>query len=106
VVKPEKKDFIGRAVIVSAKEKGLPQKLIGFKMRERGIPRQGYKLFSIEGDEIGVVTSGTPSPSRGDNIGVAYLDKEFAVDGKLFNVDIRGRMVQAEVVPTPFVNKK
>lgn len=106
VVKPDKKDFIGRAAIVSGKEKGLPRKLIGFKMRERGIPRQGYKLFASEGGEIGYVTSGTPSPSLGDNIGVAYVDKKFATDGSLINVDIRGRMVQAEVVPTPFVNKK
>jgi aminomethyltransferase len=106
VVKPDKKDFIGRAVILSAKEKGLPRKLIGFKMRERGIPRQGYKLFSFDNREIGFVTSGTPSPSLNDNIGIAYVDKDFAADGKMINVDIRGRMVQAEVVPTPFVKKK
>lgn len=106
VVKPDKKDFIGRAAILAGKEKGLPRKLIGFKMRERGIPRQGYKLFAPEGSEIGYVTSGTPSPSLNENIGVAYVDKKFAVDGALLNVDIRGRMVQAEVVPTPFVNKK
>ena len=106
VVKPEKKDFIGRAAILAGKEKGLPRKLIGFKMRERGIPRQGYKLFSLEGAEVGHVTSGTPSPSTGDNIGVAYLDKKLAAEGTVFNVDIRGRMVQAEVVATPFVNRK
>lgn len=106
VVKPEKKDFIGREVIVSAKEKGLQRKLIGFKMIDRGIARQGYKVFSLEGKEIGVVTSGTPSPSLGNNIGVAYVDKELSAEGKRFSVDIRGRMVQAEVVPTPFVNRK
>lgn len=106
VTKPDKKDFIGRAAILAGKEKGLPRKLIGFKMRERGIPRQGYKLFSLDDSEIGFVTSGTPSPSLNENIGVAYVDKEFASEGKLFNVDIRGRMVQAEVVPTPFVNRK
>lgn len=106
VIKPDKKDFVGRAAIVSGKEKGLPRKLIGFKMRERGIPRAGYKLFSFEHEEIGVVTSGTPSPSLNENIAVAYLDKEWALEGKRINVDIRGRMVQAEVVPTPFVNRK
>jgi aminomethyltransferase len=106
VIKPEKKDFVGRAAILAGKEKGLPRKLIGLKMRERGIPRQGYKLFSPDKKEIGFITSGTPSPSTGDNIGVAYVDKEFAALGSLINVDIRGRMVQAEVVPTPFVNKK
>ena len=106
VVKPEKKDFIGRAAILAGKEKGLPRKLIGFRMRERGIPRQGYKLVSFDGREIGVVTSGTPSPTLNENIAVAYVDKEWASEGKLFNVDIRGRMVQAEVVPTPFVKRK
>lgn len=106
VIKPEKKDFIGRAAIVAGKEKGLPRKLIGFKMLERGIPRQGYRLQSVEGQEIGFVTSGTPSPSLGDNIGIGYVDKAWASEGKEFNVDIRGRGVRAVVVPTPFVNKK
>lgn len=106
VVKPDKKDFVGRAAILSGKEKGLPRKLIGFKMRERGIPRQGYKLHAPDGREIGYVTSGTPSPSTGDNIGIAYVDKEFSANGAAINVEIRGRMVGAEVVPTPFVNRK
>lgn len=106
VIKPEKKDFIGRGPIVAGKEKGLPRKLVGFKMTERGIPRQGYKLFSFDSKEIGLVTSGTPSPSLNENIGIAYVDLDHAAVGKKLNVDIRGRMVQAEVVPTPFVKKK
>jgi aminomethyltransferase len=106
VIKPDKKDFVGRAKILAGKEAGLPRKLIGLKMLERGIARQGYKLFSPEGREIGVVTSGTPSPSLNENIGVAYLEKEWARDGKQINVEIRGRMLKAEVVPTPFVNRK
>ncbi|MGE0529457.1 MAG: glycine cleavage system aminomethyltransferase GcvT [Bdellovibrionales bacterium] len=105
VVKPDKKDFVGRAPIMAAKEKGLPRKLVGFKMRERGIPRQGYKLFSFDSQEIGLVTSGTPSPSLNENIGIAYIEKEFAAEGTRFNVEIRGRMVQAETTPTPFVNR-
>jgi aminomethyltransferase len=106
VVKPEKKDFIGREKILAGKEAGLPRKLVGLKMLERGIARQGYKLFAEDGKEIGVVTSGTPSPSLNENIGVAYLEKEWATVGKQINVDIRGRMVKAEIVPTPFVTKK
>ncbi|HMN68022.1 MAG TPA: glycine cleavage system aminomethyltransferase GcvT, partial [Bdellovibrionales bacterium] len=78
VIKPDKKDFIGRAAMLAGKEEGLARKLIGFKMTERGIPRQGYKLFSTEGQEIGFVTSGTPSPSTGENIGVGYVDKAWA----------------------------
>ncbi len=105
VVKPDAKDFIGRSVILSQKEKGLPQKLIGFKMCERGIARQGYKLVK-EGRVIGTVTSGTPSPSTGENIGIAFVDKEFAADGTEFGVEIRGRSVGAIVVSTPFVKRK
>lgn len=106
VIKPDKKDFLGRAAILAGKEQGLPRKLVGFKMLERGIPRQGYKLFSFDSKEIGLVTSGTPSPSLNENIGIGYVDKEFAAEGAEFGVDIRGRLVKAKVVPTPFVKKK
>lgn len=106
VVKPEQKDFIGRGPILAGKERGLPRKLIGFKMIDRGIPRQSYILKDDDGKEIGVVTSGTLAPSLNENIGVGYVEKEWAANGKRFNVDIRGRLVKAEVVPTPFVNKK
>lgn len=106
VVKPDKKDFVGRDVILAGKEQALRRKLVGLKMRERGIPRQGYRLCTPEGREIGIVTSGTVSPSLNENIGVAYVAREFSEPGSLVNVEIRGRLVQAEVVPTPFVNKK
>jgi aminomethyltransferase len=102
VVKPNKKDFIGRSVILAAKEKGLKHKLIGYKMRERGIPRQGYKLFS-NGLEVGYTTSGTLSPTLNDNIGIGYLSTDLASEGTAIQVEIRGRMVAAEVVKTPFV---
>ncbi len=105
VIKPDQKDFIGRAKIVGGKEAGLKHKLIGFKMIDKGIPRQGYKLFSSDGKEIGFVTSGTVSPSLNENIGVGYVEKEWASEGKQINVDIRGRMVLAQIVPTPFVNR-
>jgi aminomethyltransferase len=106
VVKPDKKDFIGRDKIVGGKERALQRRLIGFKMLERGIPRQGYRLFSTEAQEIGHVTSGTPSPSLGENIGIGYVARESADVGMKLSVDIRGRKVLAEVVPTPFVNRK
>lgn len=106
VVKPAKKDFIGREVMLNAKEKGLRQKLIGFKMRDRGIARQGYKLFSKEGEKVGVTTSGTMSPTLTENIGIGYIDTRLADVGSQFHVEIRGRMTLAETVPTPFVNVK
>jgi aminomethyltransferase len=105
VVKPEAKDFIGRTKIVEQKEQGLKSKLIGFKMLGKMIARQGYKVMSFDNREIGKVTSGTPSPSLGANIGIAYVDKDFSKVGTKLNIDIRGKMFEAEVVATPFVNK-
>lgn len=103
VIKPKIKDFIGRSKILAEREKGLKHKLIGFRMRERGIPRQGYKLFSKEGEPVGFVTSGTLSPTLNDNIGIGYIETGLSLEGTVFNVEIRTRMVEAEVVATPFV---
>ncbi|MCB0365489.1 MAG: glycine cleavage system aminomethyltransferase GcvT [Bdellovibrionales bacterium] len=105
VVKPAAKDFIGRDKIVAGKEAGLSHKLVGLKMLDRGIARQGYSLFSFDNKEIGRVTSGTVSPSRGDNIAVGYLAKEQAEPGTEVMVEIRGRKLKAVVVKTPFVTK-
>ncbi len=105
VVKPKIKDFIGRSKILAEREKGLKQKLVGFRMREKGIPRQGYRLFSNEGEPIGVVTSGTLSPTLNDSIGIAYVDTGLSMEGTVFKVEIRARRVEAEVVSTPFVKE-
>jgi aminomethyltransferase len=103
VVKPAKKDFIGKTPMLQAKESGLKRKLVGFTLSDRGIPRQGYKLLSFDNKEIGRVTSGTLSPSLNQSIGIGYVDLAFAENGCEFNVDIRGRGAKAKVVPTPFV---
>lgn len=103
VVKPAKKDFIGKGPMLAAKEAGLKRKLVGFVLAERGIPRQGYRLLSFDNEEIGRVTSGTLSPSLNQSIGIGYVDKAFAEIGSEFNVDIRGRGAKARVVQTPFV---
>ncbi|MBW3545963.1 MAG: glycine cleavage system aminomethyltransferase GcvT, partial [Bacteroidetes bacterium] len=67
-----------------------------------GIPRQGYDLVDAEGSKIGVVTSGTQSPSLNQGIGMGYLKKEFTQPGSEIYVDIRGRKLKAEVVKLPF----
>lgn len=105
VIKPEKKDFINKNQLLSYKERGLKQKLIGFKMLEKGIPRQGYDLFSFDKKPIGKVTSGTHSPSLEEPIGIGFVDIEFSREGTEFLVEIRGRMVKASVCKTPFVKK-
>ena len=104
-VKPAAKDFIGKAAMLKVKDAGLKKQLIGFKMLEKGIPRQGYSLFSFDNKEIGKVTSGTHSPSLDEPIGIGYVASEFAAEGTEFAVDIRGRKVKAKVCKTPFVVK-
>lgn len=107
VVKPQAKDFIGKAKIVAAKEAGLKQKLVGFVLEDRGIPRQGFTVHSgpdsFDTNKIGRVTSGTLSPSSNLPIGIAYVDAAYADIGKEFYLDIRGRGAKARVVATPFV---
>ncbi|MBK7963093.1 MAG: glycine cleavage system aminomethyltransferase GcvT [Bdellovibrionales bacterium] len=103
VIKPTAKDFLGKAVMLAQREKGLPQKLAGFKMIDKGIPRQGYLLFSFDNREIGRVTSGTHSPSLDEPIGIGYLSSDLAHDGSEFFVEIRGRRVKAKICKTPFV---
>lgn len=103
VVKPAQKDFLGKPAIVEGKERGLLRKLVGFRLLEKGIPRQGYSLFSFDNGEIGKVTSGTMSPSLSAPIGIAWIDAGFSGTGTEFAVDIRGRKARAVVVPTPFV---
>ncbi len=107
VVKPAAKDFIGKAKIVAAKEKGLKQKLVGLVLEDRGIPRQGFTVHSgpdsFDTNKIGRVTSGTLSPSTGQPIGIAYIDAAYADIGTTVYLDIRGRGAKARVVATPFV---
>lgn len=102
VIKPTAKDFMGKELIMSAKEKGLTKSLIGFKMIDKGIPRQGYELLDLNGNKAGFVTSGTHSPSLDEPIGIGFLNKNLATMGSEFFVDIRGRKVKAKVCQTPF----
>lgn len=100
VVKLGKEDFIGREALIRQKEAGVPRKLVGFRLRERGFPRPGYEVRTARG--AGVVTSGTVSPSLGVGIGMAYLPAEAAQPGTEIEVVIRGQGIPAEVVKPPF----
>jgi aminomethyltransferase len=104
VVKLDKGDFQGRAALVRQKEQGVPRKLVGFTMRDRGIPRQGY-VVRHDGQDVGVVTSGTHSPSLNAPIGVAYVPAALAAVGSTFDVVIRDRAVPAVVAKTPFYQR-
>jgi aminomethyltransferase len=104
IVKLNKGDFIGRDALARQKEQGLTRKLIGFEMIERGIARDGYPIL-IDGQRVSHVGSGSPAPYLKKNIGLAYLPIEHTATGTRFEVDVRGRRVAAEVVPTPFYKR-
>ena len=97
------KDFVNADGIRRQKEEGIRQKLVGFEMVERGIPRHGYPMQDAAGNTIGRVTSGTQSPTLQRSIGLGYVDKAFAKEGTAVYISIREKPVQAVVVKPPFV---
>ena len=103
--KMEKPEFIGRAALETAKAETLKRTLVGLEMTERGIARDGYKVWNESGDEIGYVTSGSYAPFLKKNVALAYVPPENAALGSAVRVEIRGQGVKAQVVPTPFYKK-
>ncbi|HEY0139282.1 MAG TPA: glycine cleavage system aminomethyltransferase GcvT [Thermoanaerobaculia bacterium] len=104
IVKLEKGEFAGRDVLQREKAEGPPRKLVGFEMIDRGIGRHGYPI--VEGSsEVGVVTSGTHSPTLKKAIGLAYLPLDKTAQGTEFSILIRGKETRARVVPTPFYKR-
>jgi len=103
ITKLDKGDFIARDVLVKVKSVPADRRNVPFEMIERAIPRHGYKVFA-NGKEIGVVTSGTQSPTLNKGIGAAYVSAEFSAVGSIIEIDIRGKMSQATVVKAPFVS--
>src|ERR1700684_433809 len=103
--KMEKGDFIGRAALEKAKAAGLKRTLVGLEMIDRGIARDEYCCCSEAGEAIGVITSGSPSPTLGKNIALAYVPPAMAAVGTPIYVEIRGNKYQAQVVPTPFYKR-
>ena len=103
--KMEKDDFIGRAALERAKAAGLKRTLIGIEMIDRGIARDEYCCCNEAGEAIGVVTSGSPSPTLGKNIALAYVPPVFSAVGTVLYVEIRGQKCKAQVVPTPFYKR-
>lgn len=97
--------FIGQAALIAQKEAGLRRKSIGVEMIDKGIPRHGYKVFK-DGKEIGEITTGTQSPMTKRNIGLALIDATFAEVGIELEIEIRGKMLKAVTVETPFYKRK
>jgi aminomethyltransferase len=104
--KMEKCDFIGREALERAKANGLTRTLVGIEMIDRGIARDEYRCCNEAGEPIGVVTSGSPSPTLGKNIALAYVPSAFSALGNVLYVEIRGQKCKAQVVPTPFYKRQ
>jgi len=102
--KMEKGDFVGRAELEKARTRGVTRTLVGLEMVERGIARDGYRCFS-QGEAVGYVTSGSPSPTLGKNIALAYVPPALSAIGTAISVEIRSQRCTARVVPTPFYKR-
>ncbi|MBL0209678.1 MAG: glycine cleavage system aminomethyltransferase GcvT [Holophagaceae bacterium] len=107
IVKLDKEaDFIGKKALLAAKAQGLHRKVVGFRTAEkRDIARDGMSVVK-DGQRIGYVTSGGPCPTIGANIGLAYVPAGMSAVGGRIGIDIRGREVEAEIIPTPFYKRK
>ena len=104
-VKLDKGDFVGRDALVAAREQGIGRRTVGFQMAERGgVPRSHYDV-QVDGKTVGFVTSGAPSPSLGENIGLALIDKGYAGLGKPLDIIVRGKPVKAIQIKTPFYKR-
>jgi len=98
------KDFTNRSFIESQKKNGVSRKLVGLEMVDRGIPRHGHIIHNSEGKEIGIVTSGTQSPTLGKAIGMGYVATAHAAIGSEIFIMIRDKAIKAKVVKMPFVD--
>jgi aminomethyltransferase len=103
--KMEKGDFVGRTALEQARAAGLRRTLVGIEMIDRGIARDEYCCCDETGAVIGVVTSGSPSPTLGKNIALVYVPPAYSAVGTALHVEIRGQKCKAQVVPTPFYKR-
>ena len=105
-LKMDKGEFIGREALAKVQAEGGPKrKIIGMEMVERGIGRDGYPVYSQEGEPIGQITSGSPAPFLKTNIAMALVPASVAASGGDVLVDVRGNRVRAKQVPVPFYKR-
>jgi aminomethyltransferase len=97
------KDFTAKETLLSQKNNGLQQKLVGFEMIDKGIPRHGYEIKNDAGETIGVVTSGTQSPSLNKAIGMGYVKTGYSAIDSTIYIQVRDKQLKAHVVKFPFI---
>lgn len=105
ICKLNKGEFIGRAALARQKETGVKRRLVGFEMTDRGIARDDQEVV-INEQRVGRVTSGSPAPFLKKNIGMAYVPTEYANEGQPIEIDVRGRLIPARIVKTPFYKRQ
>lgn len=96
------KKFINSDSLLKQKELGPERRLVGFQMEEKGIPRKDYEILNENEEIIGIVTSGSMSPSLGDGIGMGYVKAEYAAKGTSLLIAVRKRKLKAKIVRPPF----
>jgi len=96
------KDFVNAEALKRQKEMGVHRKLVAFELVERGIPRHDYEIVDANGKQIGIVTSGTMSPSLNKGIGLGYVTTAFTEEGTTIYIQIRKNNIKAKVVKLPF----
>ena len=106
IVKFGKSEFIGKAALAAQKEKGVPRALVGIFLDEPGIARQSDKVFAPDGKEIGVLTSGTKTPTVNRSLGIALVKRELSTSDSPLFVEVRGKKIAGHVVPKPFYSRK
>lgn len=104
IVKLEKSDFVGRDALQRQQSSGIPRRQVSLVMEERGIPREGYPVFAGD-QQVGIVTSGTMSPTLKVGIALALVETSRVVPGGELLVGIRDRKLRAKIVKPPFVKK-
>ncbi|MFN2501107.1 MAG: glycine cleavage system aminomethyltransferase GcvT [Pyrinomonadaceae bacterium] len=105
ITKLQKGDFVGAQALASQKAAGLKRKLVGFEMHEPGIARDGFDVY-VGDEKVGQVTSGSPAPFLKKNIGLAFVPPDFANIGQEIRIDVRGKHLRAQIVPTPFYKRQ
>ncbi|MBM3413929.1 MAG: glycine cleavage system aminomethyltransferase GcvT [Bacteroidetes bacterium] len=97
------KPFTNTTALAAQKAAGLQRKLVGFEMIDKGIPRHGYEIKNQEGQLIGVVTSGTQSPSLSKAIGMGYVQVGYSTLGTIVYIQVRDKQLKAKIVKVPFI---
>ncbi|SEL28801.1 aminomethyltransferase [Carnobacterium iners] len=99
-------NFVGKKVLKQQRKVGMQQKIRGFELLGKGIARAGCKIYDDRGKEIGIVTSGTKSPTLNKSIGLAFINIENSERGSRLQVEIRTKLIEAILVETPFYKRE